>query len=254
MLLAIDLGNSETTVGVWDGAEWRAVWRRETSIVGRSDTFDIWLRTNLAESQLATGVEGAILASVVPAQTEGVERAVRTVCGMPTVQLRHDPRLGMEIRYSPPDSLGADRLANALGARALLTMPALVVDVGTATTFEALDRGGAFVGGAIMPGPKLMAAALAHGTAALPEAAIELPAGPIGGSTLTGLQSGIVLGHAAAIQSLATSMVAELGADTTVVATGGFGERFLPLCPVLSRYLPTLTLDGLVVAFGLLSA
>ena len=252
MLLAIDLGNTETQVGVWDGREWAGIWRRRTNAIGTVDEFVEWLEAQFAESSIAGVFNGAIVASVVPAATEAVIQAVAQVTECVPLQLTPDPRLGMKIQYDPPSSLGADRLANALAAKARFKLPVVVVDIGTATTFEAIDQSGAFVGGAIMPGPALSAAALAEGTAALPEANLDLPSSAIGSSTVHALQSGIILGQAAAIQGLATQMAAELGPGTTVVATGGQGERFLGLCPILEGHYPTLTLDGLVVAFALL--
>ena len=253
MLLAIDLGNTETHVGVWDGAAWRALWRRKTDAVGTAGEVEGWLVSRISESAFDDVFHGAVIASVVPAVSDVVTQAVTRVAACAPILLTADPKLGIEIRYDPPNSLGADRLANALAARAKFTAPVLVVDIGTATTFDAIDRVGAFVGGAIMPGPAMGAAALAAGTAALPEAVLELPPSAIGDTTMRCLQSGIILGHAAAVQGLATQLAGELGADTTVIATGGMGERFMALCPILSGYYPTLTLDGLVLAFGLIA-
>jgi len=252
MLLAIDLGNTETHVGVWDGSTWCALWRRRSIFAG-SDEFAEWLRAHIAESGIEASFGGVICASVVPTATDAIIQAATRVTECVPVRLSADSRLGMEIRYDPPQSLGADRLANALAARYRFTPPVLVVDIGTATTFEAVDRSGAFVGGAIMPGPAMAAAALAHGTAALPEAILKVPPRTIGQTTMHSLQSGIMLGHAAAVQGLATKLTVELGNDTTVIATGGLGEGFLPLCPILGGYYPTLTLDGLVLAFELLA-
>jgi len=253
MLLAIDLGNTETRVGVWDGDKWPAIWRRPTSATWTADELANWLEAHLNEGLPAVGFAGAVIASVVPDATVAMTQAVTQVTECIPLHLAPDPRLGLEIRYNPPNSLGADRLANALAAKHRFNPPVLVVDIGTATTFEAVDRSGAFLGGAIMPGPALSAAALATFTAMLPEAALDLPSSPIGNSPLHALQSGIMLGHAAAIQGLAVQMVARLGEHVKVIATGGFGERFVDLCPVLQGYYPTLTLDGLVVAHGLLA-
>jgi type III pantothenate kinase len=254
MLLAIDVGNSETKIGVWYSAAWLAVWRRPTNLLIEADELADWLRANLSDAGFVQKPDCAIIASVVPAVSDSVLEAVARVGGCVPIRFGPDPRLGIEIRYEPPSSLGADRLANALAARARFGAPVLVVDIGTATTFEAVDRSGAFVGGAIMPGPALSVAAMVRGTATLPEAPLVAPPGVIGHTTIQALQSGIMLGHADAIQGLATRMRLELGGDTAVISTGGMGESFLPLCPILQGHYPTLTLDGLVLGFGLLTA
>lgn len=246
MLLAIDLGNSEIDVGVWDGQRWTAMLRRRTTELVDGSEFGAWLA-----DQLGAGITASIVSSVVPSATDWVLHGVLDAYGLEARRLVADPKLKMEVCYDPPSSLGTDRLANALAAREIAT-PIVVVDVGTATTFEAVDASGNFVGGAIMPGPRLAAAALAKGTAALPEAAVDFPPDVLGDSTLHALQSGIMLGHAAAIQGLASQMSNRLG-GAKVIATGGLGEQFLSQCPILEGFYPTLTLDGLVTAHQLLS-
>ncbi|MHB8635353.1 MAG: type III pantothenate kinase [Fimbriimonadaceae bacterium] len=251
MLLAIDVGNTSTHVGVWDGRAWRGTWRRGTAGIEAEAEFAGWLSDRLTEAGVGEAVHRVVVGSVVRSVTETVVQASARVAESVPIQLADDSRLRMPLQYDPPSSLGADRLANALAARASCTLPVLVVDIGSATTFDAVDRSGAFVGGAIMPGPALSAAALTG--IGLPEITLDMPPGPIGNSTVRSLRCGVMLGHAAAIQGLATRIVAELGGDTTVVATGGLGEPFISVCPVLTAYHPTLTLDGLVVAHRLLS-
>src|ERR1017187_2624109 len=138
MLLAIDLGNSETRVGVWDGIAWLAIWRCPTTPSWTVNDVANWLKTQLAESLPEAAFAGAILASVVPAATAAMIQAVIQITECVPLRLAPNPALGMKIRYDPPNSLGADRLANALAAKAKFTLPVLVVDIGTATTFEAV--------------------------------------------------------------------------------------------------------------------
>jgi type III pantothenate kinase len=144
--------------------------------------------------------------------------------------------------------VGADRIANALGALERYTPPVVVVDFGTATTFDAIDREGTYVGGAILPGIEISTQALVSRAAKLPQISYSAPRAAIGRTTVESLQSGIILGYAGSIDTLANRISAELGGGATIVSTGGLGGLFVGLSTEISEYVPELTLDGLRIA------
>ncbi|MCS7064969.1 MAG: type III pantothenate kinase, partial [Fimbriimonadales bacterium] len=153
--------------------------------------------------------------------------------------------LGIQVAYEPPSAVGADRLANAVGAKTRYGLPAIVVDFGTATTLDAISRESIYVGGAILPGVELMLESLAGRTARLPRVALGDTTRPIGRTTPESLRSGVLFGSAGAIEHLITLFKQELGSDAHVVATGGLAERVAPLCPQIQTVDPLLTLEGL---------
>ncbi len=251
MLLAIDVGNTHCVFGVWHEGRWAAQWRHRTDPETTEDQLGAWLRTMFEMAGLPWALESVVCACVVPPMVEPLRLLGERWLGRPVVFLRDGASVGLTVLYQPPTSVGADRLANALGALSLMEPPLIVVDFGTGTNFDAVDREGRYVGGAIMPGILVGSEALFRRAAKLPHVeglALAAPAKAVGGTTVESLQSGIVLGYAAAIDGLAARMDAELGGGCRVVATGGLGGMFLPLCERVERFEPTLTLDGLRVA------
>jgi type III pantothenate kinase len=248
MLLAIDVGNTHTVFGLWDGSAWRAVWRLGTDTDVTEDATAASLKVLFDMSAIPFRVDSAIAASVVP----GVDAMLTQLCqkwlGVPLHFVRQGVDVQLEVKYEPIAAVGADRIANALAALARWNPPILVVDFGTATTFDAIDAEGIYVGGAILPGLVLSSQALASRTAKLPQVAFVAPATAIGKTTAHSIQSGLMFGYAGAIDRLARTMNAELGGHAKVVATGGLGKLFVGLCETLEEYHDTLTLDGLVIA------
>jgi type III pantothenate kinase len=245
MLLAIDVGNTHSVFGLWDG-RWLAVWRRQTNAESTEDELAVWMKGLFDLSGIPFAVDSTLCASVVPPANEALALLCERHLGVP---LRHLDAgdVGIEVLYEPKAAVGADRIANALGALERFDPPIVVVDFGTATTFDAIDREGRYVGGAILPGVAVASQALAARTAKLPQVEFAAPARAIGRNTVESLQSGIVLGYAGAIDSLAGKFQEELG-GAIVLATGGLGKLFVGICEAIERYEPTLTLDGLVVA------
>lgn len=251
MLLAIDVGNTHTVFGLWDGESWAAVWRHATDPQTTEDQLAGWLRSLYALSGFEWQVDEAICASVVPPVNESLERMCDRWLGVRLRYLRDGASVGLIVDYQPPNSVGADRLANAIGALELFEPPLVVVDFGTGTNFDAVDAHRRYVGGAIMPGVLVGSEALFKRAAKLPfvdTLNLEPPSHAIGKTTVQSLQSGIVLGYAAAIDGLVRKICEELGAPCSVVATGGLGSMFLGLCETIQAFEPTLTLDGLRVA------
>ncbi len=247
MLLAIDIGNTHSVYGLWDGKRWLASWRRSTDRSETEDELASWLHSLFAMKGLPFEINGVICASVVPALTPAIQSLGRAL-NCPVQFLRNGAEVGLKVRYDPPHSVGADRLANALGALARFAPPLVVVDFGTATTFDVIDKKGAYIGGAIWPGVQVAGEALAGRTSQLPQVELRLSERAVGRSTVESLQSGLMHGYIGGIDALIRKIVEELGGSAKVVATGGLGETFVELCEGIEEYLPTLTLEGLLIA------
>lgn len=247
MLLAIDVGNTHTVVGIHDGIQWRATWRRSTNAEDTEDQIAAWLRTMFELSGLPWHIDYAICASVVPALDAVLQMMCDRWIGVPIAFLRRGEDVGLKVTYEPPTAVGADRLANALGALQSYNPAIVVVDFGTATTFDAIDAVGTYVGGAILPGVRLSSQALFNRAAKLPRVDLTAPKTALGRNTVHSLQSGIMFGYAGAIDRLAAEISSELG-EARVIATGGLGASFVDLCDSIEAYEPMLTMDGLLVA------
>lgn len=248
MLLAIDVGNTNTVFGFHNGSEWNPVWRLTTRAEA---TAHDWLAALIALSSASRPhpPSTAICASVVPPVDAALADAIYELYRIPLQFLCAERVPALRIAYDPPSAVGADRLANAVAVRHLYGAPAIVVDFGTATTFDAVTED-AYVGGAILPGPVLSIEALFHRTAKLPRVAVEPPANAIGRTTTESIQSGVVLGYAGAIESLTQRFVEELGSSARVIATGGLAPMFAPLCQSIEIVNPHLTLEGLRLVAG----
>lgn len=253
MLLAIDIGNTHSVFGVKLSGEWK-VWRRQTEAGVTEDELVAWLMAMFGLSDLPFAVTSIICASVVPPANEAIIRLGREWLRTEPLFIKTGPELGLDVSYDPPTAVGADRIANALGALDLYKPPIIVVDFGTATTFDTVDGNGTYVGGAILPGIEVSAQALAGKTAKLPQIELRAPERAIGKTTSQSLQSGLVLGYAGAIDHIATLIDEELGGGTTIIATGGLSGMFMGLCRSLLHHEPDLTLEGLRIAHERLTA
>lgn len=253
MLLAIDVGNTNTVIALWDGQQWLSLWRRRTVPEETEDQLGVWLKGLFDLANLPFKVDAAIAASVVPAMDHVLDKLCTRYLGVSLRFLRNGAEVGIPVLYEPPHAVGADRLANALGALDQFEPPIIVVDFGTATTFDAIDKDGAYLGGAILPGVSISSQALFSRAAKLPQVEFKAPPTAIGRDTKTALQSGIVYGYAGSVESLASRIQEEMG-PSKVIATGGLGSLFLGVCPSIDSYEPTLTLDGLRIAYERLCA
>lgn len=251
MLWAIDVGNTHTVIGLHDGSDWRAVWRLATRLGETEDQLAATLRTLCDQSRVPFAAKGMVVASVSPPMDENVRRLGEEWLDVTPRFLRSGAEVGMTVTYEPPAAVGADRIANALGAVAMGRLPAIVVDFGTATTFDAISDAGHYLGGAILPGVMVSLEALVSNTAKLPRISLRPPDRAIGRDTVGSLESGVVLGYAGAIDALAARINDELGGGAVVVATGGLGGTFMGVARKLDRYEPNLTLDGLRIAAGI---
>ena len=246
MLLAFDVGNTNTVVGLFDGDELTAYWRFTTERNRTADELRLTARTLLAETDVGPAdVEGIAVASVVPTidapLRNGLERL--TLGEIRFLTHRTSP---IELRVDEPWSVGADRIANSFAGHALHGGPILVIDFGTATTFDLVSEDGAFLGGAIAPEMRLTARALTDRAAQLPSVTLDVPDSVVGKTTAENLRAGIVFGFLDLVDGLIARFRAEVSGDLKVLATGGKGELFYRELDAIELYDPHLTLTGLL--------
>jgi type III pantothenate kinase len=247
VLLAVDVGNSNTVVGVFDGRDLVHHWRLSTDVERTSDELALQLAGMLGFVGLDLGedLDGVAFGSVVPTVTEVFRELCDRYFPFAPVIVEPGVRTGIAIRHDHPRDIGADRIVNAVAAHELFGGPAIVVDFGTATSFDAVSADGAFVGGAIAPGVHTSTDALVHRAARLPTVETIAPATAIGRSTVTALQSGIVHGFAGQVDRIVERIAEELGGRVTTVATGGSAPAILEACRTVDHHDPWLTLKGL---------
>ena len=247
MLLAVDIGNTHTNIALFDQRDVRHHWELATALHRTADEYlvvlDSLLRMGKVEREAVTG---AIVASVVPPLTFAwADLTARLVGSGHVLVMDADTPTGVENLYVSPRDVGADRLANAVAAKEVLGCPVIVVDFGTATTLDVVSRDGAYLGGAILPGPEMSAEALYANTARLPRVSIDDPGRAIGRSTDLSIRSGIFYGTVGAIDSLIERIHAELGEPCPAVATGGAGRPFAEASRHITQFDAFLTLRGL---------
>jgi type III pantothenate kinase len=247
LLLAVDVGNTNLTVGVFAGDRLVRQWRLETD-PRRSVS---WYARALSCPPKSKGlrVDAAVFGSVVPALDRAVAAAIRTAFGVQAVQIGPRSPLGVALKVREPGQVGADRVLNALAARELHGAPAIVIDFGTATTFDCVDASGAYRGGAILLGPNSAARALHEFTAQLPLVKPAKPRSVVGKDTVECLQAGLYYGYLGMIKEVLARTRREMGGKPRVIATGGLASLFLTELPG-ARHEPDLTLHGLRLAFS----
>jgi len=248
MLLAINANNTNTKFAVYDGGELRGAWRQHTSPARTADEYMVWLAQLMAMSGLKPqDIDGAIIATVVPPTLFNLKELCKQYFGNPPLVVG-DPSvdLGIRILMERPQEVGADRLANAVGGNLLFREALIVVDFGTATTFDVVADNGDYSGGVIAPGINLSLEALHGQTAKLPRIAVERPPQVIGRDTLGAMQSGIYWGYVSLIEGVVARIKEEWARPMRVVATGGLAPLFFGATPVLERLEPEITMRGLV--------
>ncbi len=257
MLLAISVGNSTTAVGLWQGQRWLARWQLATTDRRPADEYGVLLDGLFDLARQEPGaVSGVAIASVVPALTPTFVDLSRRMFGTTPLVVGPGVRTGMAVRYDPPAALGVDRLLGAIAARQAWGAPVVVVDFGTATTFNVVTSDGGFAGGAIAPGVQTAAEALVAAGARL--RAVDLGSASdlllVGRSTEQSLRSGVLHGFAGLVSGLLARIAQQLSErgepPAPVVATGGMAGAMVPLLPVC-RLAPGLVLDGLRLVYGL---
>jgi type III pantothenate kinase len=243
-LVVVDVGNSEIVVGIFAGEELDGRWR----LGSRPRTQDeVILLLNMLFANAGVNTKGleSVISSVVPPATRRFAGALASITGRPPVVVGESEIPGLPIRFLEPSSVGPDRLANAMAVRTYYGVPAVVVDLGTATTFDVVGAGGEYLGGAIAPGVWTSSEELFRRAARLPRVELVLGESAIGKTTEESLQAGIVLGTAGLVDGLVRRITGELGEDARVVATGGMASLIAPACETVEVVDEWLTLHGL---------
>ena len=249
MLLAIDSGNTNVVFAIYDGAAQRGNWRSSTDAKRTADEYAVWLTQLMALEGLGPDdVSHAIIANVVPAALHSLETLCRRYFRVDP-RLVGDPslRLGFEVLVDRPEQVGDDRLMNTVAAHERYGGPLIVIDFGTATTFDLVDEVGNYCGGVIAPGVNLSLEALYMAAAKLPRIGIERPSTVIGKATVPAMRSGVYWGYVGLIEGLVSRIKAEFGAPMRVVATGGLAPLFTQATEVIESSDPDLTLRGLML-------
>ena len=246
MLLAIDVGNTNMVFGLYDGDRLRGSFRISTNAERTSDELGMQIAQYYHLHDLdITRTDAVIIASVVPPVMYTLINAIRKYLHVQPLIAGRDVDIGVENRYTNPREVGVDRLVNAVSAIRRYGKPLIIVDIGTATTFDAIDGNGAYQGGAIFPGLKVAMEALFLKASKLPRVDIERPEHAIGKTTVQSMQSGAVRGYVGALTGIISDIKAELGGKACVVATGGMGRMMAEYCGLIDEVDPNLTLEGL---------
>ncbi len=247
MLLAIEQGNTNTLFAVHDGTDWIAQWRTATEAARTADEYAVWLSQLLEMRGLSIGtLSGCIVSSVVPQSIFNLRNLARRYLNIEPLVVGENAVLGATARIDKPSEAGADRLVNAVGAHLTYPGDLIVIDSGTATTFDVVAADGAFEGGIIAPGVNLSLQALHEAAAMLPRIAIQKPARVIGKDTVSNMQSGVFWGYIALIEGLVARIKAEWGKPMTVIGTGGVVSLFEGATDSIDHFDPDLTLRGLL--------
>lgn len=246
MLLAVDVGNTQTVLGLFQGAELDAHWRISSDAGITADELRLKIGGLLQlDGRSWADVAEVALSSVVPRLTAAWSEIAEEATGRPALVVGPGVKTGMVIRYDNPHEVGADRIVNGIAAYEAFGGPVVIIDFGTATTVDVVSDDGAYLGGAIAPGVETSAEALFNKAARLSKVDLEAPLKAIGTNTRASVQAGLMLGEAAMVDGLVRRVWAELGTETPVVATGGLAPMMAPLCETIQHVDVDLTLTGL---------
>ena len=250
MILTIDIGNSNIVLGGVEGKEISFEARLRTDATKTSDEYCIDLKMILdVYGVSAANIEGAIIASVVPQVLNSLQTAVKKLTGKTALVVGPGLKTGLNIQIENPAQTGADLVVGCVAALREHKAPMIIIDMGTTTTMIVLDKNSAMIGGCIMPGVKISMDALTDRTALLPGLQLDQPKKAIGRNTIDCMRSGIMMGSACMIDGMIDRMEAELGYETTVIATGGIAKFVLPMCKKKIIYDKDLLVKGLATLY-----
>ncbi|MFC1922200.1 type III pantothenate kinase [Chloroflexota bacterium] len=252
MLLTIDVGNTNLTLGLYEGDQLGPRWRLATDHERMPDEYGLQFVGLLSHEELKVkDIGGICLASVVPPLTSKIVQACIQYLDREPLVVDAGVKTGVRVRYEDPKAVGADRIADAAAVQRLYGGPACVVDFGTATTFDGISTEGDYLGGAIAPGIGIAAEALFLRTAKLPRVDLQRPPNAIGRNTVHAMQSGLLFGYVALVEGMVDRFRMELGEEMKVIATGGLGEIIAAETKTIQVVAPWLTLEGLRIIWNL---
>ncbi|NGP77812.1 type III pantothenate kinase [Balneolaceae bacterium YR4-1] len=245
MFLAVDAGNSNIVLGIYDGGEWIQVWRIETEKDKGSDDYRAIFLSHFEQADIPLEtISGVMIASVVPHLTDHLQNALHELTGIMPLILGHHTDSGISLEADNPKEIGPDLIAGAVGAYHSTQDTCIVVDFGTATTLVAVEQPGRLTGGVICAGLKITIDALIGRTALLGDIPLRVPSKVLATDTVGAMQSGLIRGHACMVEGLINKIKEEIG-QAQVVATGGLAETLAPYIESFDRVDPLLTLDGM---------
>ena len=224
MLLVIDIGNTNTSLGVFEQDKLIHTFALSSDVKKTDDEYGISLLAILNHKNITSKIKGAIVSSVVPQLCEIYKNAIKKYLEIDAITLSYKSKMPIKLNLTNNKEIGADRIANAVAATIKYQLPAIVIDFGTATTFDIVDENSNFIGGLIAPGLKIQAKSLSQFTSKLPKLKIEAPSSAIGKDTISAMLSGIVLGHSCMIDGMIEKCEKELGQKATIIATGGYSN------------------------------
>lgn len=246
MLLVIDIGNTNIALGIYEGPKLIAHWRLESRRERTADEYALLCRLLLEGENISVSqLKGAVMASVVPPLTPTFEQAMEKVTHKTPLVIGPGVKTGMPVLYENPREVGADRIVNGVAAFERFKQAVIIVDLGTATIFDAISAKGEYLGGALAPGINISLEALFLRASKLPRVEIAAPAKVIGRTTVTSMQSGIVFGYAGMVDGIVNRMIAEMGVPCEVIATGSLASLLAGVTSTIKHVDELLTLEGL---------
>lgn len=251
MLLTIDIGNTNTNIGIFNKDKLLKVYAIASDNIKTSDEYGILISSLLSANNIKESVHFAVISSVVPTLGYTIKKAIFDYLNIEALMVSYKSKLPVKIALDEPKEAGADRIANASAASVLYKLPVIVIDIGTATTFDIVDKNKNFIGGIIAPGPSIQAKSLSKFTSKLPKLNIEPPKNVIGKNTIDAMLSGIVTGHEKMVEGMIKMCEQELKEETTLVATGGFSNVLFKNITRKIEINKNLTLDGLRIIWEL---
>lgn len=250
-IIAVDIGNTETTVGIGSKDNWDS-YRFTTRDTNTPDELlALFNSTFQIKSEVKKDIEGAIICSVVPQATNSFSEAIRKYLNLEPVIVGPGIKTGLKVNIDNPKELGPDRIANSVAGYLITETDTVVIDLGTATTFDVVSKNKEYLGGSIAPGIKISLDALTLKTASLKSVELDTPDKVIGKNTYEAIQSGLIMGHASMIDSMVEKIILEIDIEPKIILTGGLSKVVQPILNVNVEYIENLTLVGLEEIFKL---